>query len=305
MTGTGWAWRELALTAGLAAAASGALFAAGLGGWSGAEDGCLVDGRCFCERDRGGWVRQPANTASNLGFVLVGVAIAASLGLERRRGRHPRPGNPMTETRFWPGAWAVVVALLGPGSMALHASLTRWGSVLDLASMNLFVSFVFLYAWKRWRGLTPLGFAVAFLALDAGLLAVKLVHGRGSEAFGLLALGTLAIELRLRVRDGARADARWLWGAVAVFLLGFGVWWVSGNDGPLCDPDSWLQGHGLWHLTGAATAGMLYLYARSERGREQGSAPGGARPDASAWDSRVASPDPGPRLARSRDASSC
>jgi hypothetical protein len=30
----------------------------------------------------------------------------------------------MTETRFYPGFYALLAALLGPGSMALHASLT-------------------------------------------------------------------------------------------------------------------------------------------------------------------------------------
>lgn len=258
-------WREFAITGALAALAIAALLATGLGGWSGREDACLVDGRCFCERDRGGLVRQPSNASSNLGFVAVGLAIAAGMGLERRRGQLPRPGNPMTETRLYPGFYAAVVALLGPGSMALHASLTWWGSVLDLMSMNAFISFAFLYAWKRWRGLTLTQFLSGYVALNLLLLAVKLGYGRGSEAFGLMLLAMLAIEIRVRRWGGQRTEARWLIAAVTLFLAGFGVWLLSQNDSAFCNPDSWLQGHGLWHLAGAGAALCLYLYARSER----------------------------------------
>jgi len=258
-------WRELALTAALTLAAMGLLLAAGVAGWSGREDGCLEAGQCFCERDRGGLVRQPANTASNLGFVAAGLGIALGLGVERRRGRLPRRGNPMTETRFYPAFYAALVALLGPGSMALHASLKWWGSVLDLVSMNAFVCFLFLYAWKRLYGLSTGGFLLAYAALNLVLLAVKLGVGRGSEAFGGMLLATLWLEVRLRRQGRLRADLRWLGAGVAVFLAGFGVWTLSHNDGLLCAPESWLQGHGVWHLTGAAAAVCLYLYARSER----------------------------------------
>lgn len=265
-------WRELSITTTLTVLAVALLISAGWSGWTGREDGCLVNGQCFCERDRGGLVRQPANTASNLGFVAAGLGIALALGIERQRGRLPRPGNPMTETRFYPGFYAALVALLGPGSMALHASLTWWGSVLDLVSMNAFISFLFLYAWKRWRGLSEAQFVLGYLALNLALLGVKLGYGKGSGAFGLVALASLAIEVRLRrVRgDGtipAHGDLRWLLAGVAVFATGFIVWLLAQNDGWLCHPDSLLQGHGFWHMTGAGAALCLYLYMRSERPR--------------------------------------
>lgn len=257
-------WREAWIVAALAALATGALFAVGVSGWPGAPDGCLVDGQCFCERDRGGLLRQPANALSNLGFVAAGLGIALHLGRERRRGRLPRPDNPMTRTRFHPGLYAAVTALLGPGSMALHASLRQWGSVLDLVSMNLFVGFLLAYALQRLVGLGRAGFLAVFAATNAVLLAVKLLHGTGSEAFGLVAVTSIGLELRLRRRDGRRADGRWLAAAVAIFALAFAIWLGAQNGSRFCDPDAWLQGHGVWHLLGAATAVALYAYFRSE-----------------------------------------
>lgn len=266
--------RELWIVLALAALATLAVFAPAAGGWPGAPDACLeggAGGQCFCERDRGGWIRQPANTASNLGFVAAGLAIAAQLARERRAGRHPRPGGPMTETRLYPGLYAAVTALLGPGSMALHASLRAWGSVLDLLSMFLFVSLLFALALhrvlrvRRGRGLSPAGFAALFLGLALALTAVKIVRGYGSDAFGLVAAAAVGLELHLRRQPGVRSDGRLLAAGLAIFAASFGVWLLAQNGGPLCDPDSWLQGHGLWHLGGAATALCLYAYMRSER----------------------------------------
>jgi hypothetical protein len=251
----------VALAAGLAMAI---LFLVGSVGWEGREDTCLVGGQCFCERDHGGLVRQPANTASNLGFVIAGLLVAWSLGRERMRGRLPRPGNPMTETRFYPGFYALAVALLGPGSMALHASLLWWGSVLDLVSMNVFIGFVFSYALVRWRGLGVGAFLASFLLLNAVLLAIKLIHGHGSAAFGVTAVVSLAIELRIRREGRVTGDGRYLAAAAITFVVAFVVWLGSDNDGWLCDPDSWLQGHAFWHLGCAGSTAFLYLYMRSQ-----------------------------------------
>lgn len=261
---------ELWLTAALAALATAALFAAGVGGWEGRADGCLVGGQCFCELDRGGLVRQPSNTLSNLGFVVAGLLVAGSLGRERRRGSLPRPDNPMTGTRFYPGFYAATTALLGPGSMALHASLTWWGSVLDLVSMNLFIGFVFAYAVVRWQDLGIGAFLATFAAVNAALLGVKLLHGHGSGAFGAMAVASVGIEVRLRRTGRVSGDGRFLLAAAATFLGSFAVWLGSRNGGVLCDPASWLQGHAVWHLGCAVATVFIYLYMRSQRGTGAG-----------------------------------
>lgn len=41
---------------------------------------------------------------------------------------------------------------------------------------------------------------------------------------------------------------------------------VSWQDGgPLCDPDSWFQGHGVWHFACAVAEWFVFLYLRSEK----------------------------------------
>ena len=82
------------------------MVAAARWGWLGPDVG---RGDGFCEAARPGWIRQPANTWSNLGFVVAGLAIAWYAG-ERARlgvtlGAHPGLAT----------AYAVLVVLLGPG----------------------------------------------------------------------------------------------------------------------------------------------------------------------------------------------
>lgn len=258
-------YRELLIALAVACLSIGALAAVGWNGWHGTLDMCVAGDQCFCERDRGGLIRTPANTLSNLGFVAAGGGIAFFLGWQRRRGRHPRPGNPMTETDFYPGFYACIVTFLGPASMALHASLMSWGGLIDIISMNFFIGFVLLYALQRLYGLDRSRFIAGWLAVNTVLLTLKLVIGRGSEAFGVVAALALLVELRIRATRPVVADGRWLIAGAGCFLLAFVIWLPSNNGGPLCDPDSLLQGHAAWHFLCAAATVALYQYSRSER----------------------------------------
>ena len=253
----------------LAALAVAFAFFLGLGvaGWPGMEpNGCRIGSHrptCFCERPHEGLLAQPTNSLSNLGFMVVGLAIAWA---SDRRWLEKWPANPMTRTRFFPTVFAATTALLGPGSMFLHASLTREGGLVDVASMYLFASLLIAYAACRWRNWGRFAFSAAFLGLSTALITAQATVGLAVEPwFGSL-LGCFAgLEwLRGRSRNESRPDARWLWVTAGSFGLGFAIWLLSLTGGPWCDPDSWLQGHGAWHVLCAAAAGALFLYFASE-----------------------------------------
>ena len=63
------------------AVAIGALFLLGALKWieSSDPDPCVGTNTCYCERLHAGMIKQPSNTWSNLGFVLVGLIMLASL----------------------------------------------------------------------------------------------------------------------------------------------------------------------------------------------------------------------------------
>lgn len=237
-------------------------------GWFGPDVG---RGDGFCEAARSGWLKQPANALSNLGFVLAGLRIAWLARLPDGRlpiGRSPdgsaAPGGQRRADLVTP--YAVVVVLLGPGSMAMHATQTAVGGHLDLTSMFLISSFAASSALTRTleRGLAF--FAVVFAALLAGAELVEAVPGSvpvlmswGNVAFAALLLVALVLERRLHLVSGL-GDVRWIGRSVAALGVAFVVWNLSKDDAPLCDPHSLLQGHAVWHVLCATSAFWLYRY---------------------------------------------
>ncbi len=237
-----------------------AMYLAARGGWLGTD----VDrGGEFCEAARSGWLKQPANALSNLGFVVAGLAIGWRAGFPE--GRLARPGLA--------AAFAVVVVLLGPGSMAMHATQTTAGGHLDMSSMFLVASFAAAYALMRWRRRSSAYFGAVFTAALVACELIDQIPGEipvvmhaGNLVFGALLILTLVLEVRLRGRDGGAGEVRWIRYAFGSLTAAFVVWNLSKDAGPLCDPGSWVQGHAIWHLLCAVSAYCLYRYWCSAAG---------------------------------------
>src|SRR6188768_208198 len=125
--------RPMGYAVATAVVSTGLLVLALRAGWLGADVGRGAD---FCEAARDGRVRQPANTFSNLGFVVAGLVIAWHAGRTRLHGL----ATP----------YACIVVFLGPASAAMHATQSERGGQLDLLSMYLIASFAAAYALLRW-----------------------------------------------------------------------------------------------------------------------------------------------------------
>ncbi len=160
-----------------------------------------------------------------------------------------------------------MVVLLGPGSMAMHATQTTLGGHLDMTSMFLVASFA---VGVRTDACGRSGHCVLRRRLRVALLACELVERipgelpvvmhAGNLVFGALLVLAVVIEVRLRRASGPAGDVRWILGAVGAIAVAFVVWNLSKNGAPWCDPHSYLQGHGVWHLLCALSAYCLYRY---------------------------------------------
>ena len=244
-----------------ALASTGLLIIAVRVGWLGADVG---RGANFCEAARDGWVKQPANSLSNLGFVVAGLAVGW-------RARRPdRLGDTLPRFTGLATGFACLVVLLGPASAAMHATQSALGGVLDLTSMYLVASFAAAYATTRWLRRDAVFFWQVFSLLVAACELVGLwdqpvpvVHVTGNLAFGLLLVYAVVIETVLWRRGPARADLRYGAAALASMVTAFTIWNLSQHG--WCDPGSLLQGHAAWHLLGALAAYLLFrLYASEE-----------------------------------------
>ena len=77
---------------------------------------------------------------------------------------------------------------------------------------------------------------------------------------GVVALGLVVCELVI-YRRGLRVLNWTQYAAIASLVVGGVVFALSRTGGPLCQPDSLIQGHGLWHLLTAAALGLWALGA--------------------------------------------
>jgi hypothetical protein len=232
-------------------------------GWLGPD----VDrGAVFCEVSDGP-LAQPVNTLSNLGFVLAGIAVAVRAGRPGGLGRSTMSGRPALAT-----AYACLVVLLGPASMAMHATESRVGGHLDMLSMYLVASFAVSYAamrrWRRGPGLM----ALVFVACLAGCEAagswgghVPVVDFAGNLAFGVLLLAALVLERQHAARGAVALDLRWLALALGSLAVAFAVWNTARTGRFGCFPHSLYQGHAVWHLLCAVSAYCLFRLYVSER----------------------------------------
>ncbi|HZU86183.1 MAG TPA: ceramidase domain-containing protein [Anaerolineaceae bacterium] len=226
-------------------------------GWQPAT--CVVNGNCFCEASRSGAVVQPSNTLSNLFYVLAGLlALADHLRL-------PRAQFPLIRRRAYALTFAIGIVVVGLGSWFYHASLTFIGQWFDLLGMYLIVSFILLYNLARLRPLPGWGFGLAYFALNLGLgIWQAALPELRRETFLVLLLAALGLEALILLRRKPAILVRLFFAGLATFAAGY-AFWLLDNGRAWCDPNSWLQGHSLWHLGGATACGLLYLYYRSEQ----------------------------------------
>lgn len=237
------------------------------GGYPGPGDLCVrLD--CYCEAARSGLAAQPANAWSNLGFVVVGLIVL-------RDATRIRPGGSlMRDDRRFPYLFGAIGVFLGLGSFALHGALRLWGAFLDVESMMTFVAFFLAYdvtritagGWRRFLG----WFLGVFALLTALVVAAPQEHAR--TIFGVVVGITLIVEAsvsypRMRPRWPRPIAANrtpWFWVGLAAFATAFAIWLPSRDGGPLCDPNSLLQGHAIWHVLSAVSVWCFYRYLRDE-----------------------------------------
>ncbi len=255
--------RPVLVTAIVAVGSLGLLAAAVAGGWLGPD----VDrGAGFCEA-ASGTVRQPVNTLSNIGFVVAGLAIALRAGRPGGLGLGTLARRPGLAT-----AYACLVVLLGPGSMAMHATESDLGGHLDVASMYLLAAFAMAYAAMRRFDRGPAFLAVTYVVVVAVCELVgtyneeiPVVGFAGNLAFGAFLALALVLERGVARRHGVVLDLRWAWAAVGCMAVAFAVWNTAKTGSPLCWPHSLYQGHGVWHLLCALAAWCLFrLYVGEE-----------------------------------------
>jgi 1-acyl-sn-glycerol-3-phosphate acyltransferase len=195
-----------------------------------------------CE-DTTGTIAQDVNSWTSFGF-LAGAAVLVVALLAGRARR---------------ATWVLVAALAieGVGSILFHGSPSDLAQVLHDAGLLALLGFVAGWHVGRLRpGGHDLGStisadrsAVAGAAIGAALGCLVLV----APALSTIGTGVLAIVV-VAAEVGARRRGRapvWRLGLVVLGGIAVATWFAGRSDAPTCDPQSWMQWHGVWHLMSA------------------------------------------------------
>ena len=211
-----------------------------------------------CEHIGQGLLAQPANTLSSLAYVLAGLLV---LG----RAAGARPG-----ARIAPVVYAVTVIGVGVGSGAFHGPMPAWGRFGHDLSIAAVLAFVIGYDVALARGASANAGLVMFCGVTGACAVVLAISPDVSNALdALLVVGAVVAEIGASRSAAGRAtaDGR-LWVLiVGVVTIGALLNALGRTDAPLCEPDSPVQLHALWHVL---TAFVLWLYGSAVLGpREQ------------------------------------
>lgn len=174
-----------------------------------------------CELLRGDLWGQPANAFSALAFVVVGITLVRS-----------RPAI----------GW--LACGVGVGSFLFHGPMPAGADWVHDTSLAVLLMGLMLE--RRPRALAAAGIAtgIAFALFPAV-----------SDA-SIILLGALTAGMLLRTTPFTPP----IMIAGAILVTAGIVALLSRTGGPLCRPESWLQGHALWHV-GAALALLIWAHA--------------------------------------------
>jgi hypothetical protein len=267
----------------------------------------------WCERVSDGLFREPLNTLSNLGFMIVGLYMFWVICNDRENSTNPFIGITTISLLY-----ASVVIYLGPGSMLMHGTNTEWGGWADNLSMIMFIILPWLYniysmsnwtskqllsiymsiviIYSIWRWFTDWGLGINFnlFGVSIGLWAIsETLYRFWSPSFRfisgfvgfivLMIFGTMPNEVFNNFSEYWWVILFWLPGLLATnkplntrtykwYFLGmiayfsaFAIWLTGVPDNELCEPDSIIQAHSIWHLLSALATYFFFLHFRDEK----------------------------------------
>jgi hypothetical protein len=203
-----------------------------------------------CELYRDGFWGQRASSVSSLAFIAAAVAIAAQ---SKRRTAAPAQVN----------VYALLVAAVGVGSVIQHGPDPQWQAFAHDLAMAALLAFV---AADAAGDLFERRLAVWWWVVPTVVMAPIVALGWLASVIAQVVLAAAAIGLsllRARVRPALRSR----------LLTGLAILGVGGLIGSLaertslCQPETLVQGHAVWHVLAAFALWWIWPVVGSGRVR--------------------------------------
>ena len=206
-----------------------------------------VPGSGDCELHSQSW-GQPVLAATSWAYVLAGIALV--VWFSRRSDI----------ARGWAWAFAVGLVFTGLGSVDYHGPALTPQPFTHDGGLSLALLVALGIDITRITGTSRVGVGVVIGGGTLGTAMMLLNPDLSPLLAGVVALGLVVCESVI-YRRGHRVLNWTQYAAIASLVVGGVVFALSRTGGPLCQPDSLIQGHGLWHLLTAAALGLWALGA--------------------------------------------
>ncbi|MCW4354283.1 hypothetical protein ONR57_13330 [Hoyosella sp. YIM 151337] len=186
-----------------------------------------------CELYIGGFWGQPVNTVTSLALVFAGVFILMRWASRQERGHF---------------TYGVLAVATGVGSFIEHGPSPWWGGIAHDAPLIALLAFVAVDAASDLRRRE---LSWAWWVLPSLVVLVVSEVSEPARIAAQTAISAVAIGLSLWRSVKRPAARRTI--LIAALVLGAGalIGTLSRTGMPLCNPESWFQGHGVWHVLAA------------------------------------------------------
>lgn len=196
----------------------------------------------FCETQLCGWVQQPANTYSNLAYLVVAIMIWRS------------SARTQAIRKFFAGAVFVLFLF----STFFHTSGSVLGKFVDVAAMYVISMGLLTFALQRYYRLSPLRAQFIYgLGLTISITSLA-ITGQGNVLFMSEVLAAVLFEVLLVRQKRDTLVPRRLFQSLGAFAVAATMWLLDVKK-ILCWPDvHYFSGHAMWHLFCAVALWFIY-----------------------------------------------
>jgi len=204
----------------------------------------------WCEAQNNGWIIEPANTWSNLAYLIAGLWIS----------KHSKKFKSDAIRSY---AWVMMVT--GLCSFIYHSSFTFVLQILDFFGMYVMTYLMILVQLKRLGWIRNAMDSKNFWGLVIGTTALTVLCDLYTSfpiqsIIGIQTLFIFCSEILIWKKRSTNYSMKYF--LLGAFFMGIAITFSALDvSRTWCDPDNhWLQGHALWHLFSAIGVTMVYLH---------------------------------------------
>lgn len=213
----------------------------------------------WCEETLCQWISEPANTWSNLGYLIIAVYIT----YYALKNKH--------SFQFW--QFGPIIFFMGAMSFFYHQSNFYGSQVLDFVGMFFFVGWVIGFNLIRLgklgkNKLVPFNLGLATFYT----VAMHYMYVKGIKFQGIVLISAfIIIATEIMARKRKKIHYKFFYASLALLAVAFGFS-ISDGQRIWCDPTQhgWFsQGHAMWHWTAAIAMLTIYLHYSQPALRQQ------------------------------------